>query len=85
MYECRLDVLPILQRQVLGSSIELVVKYLRRMGIKRHNVGRLLRTFPFDYSVRHLVLPDSNQEEEQQQQQQHQQEEDQDQQKDGSS
>ncbi len=79
-----MNVLLFRQHQVLGSSIELVVKYLRRMGIKRHNVGRLLRTFPFDYSVRHLVIPDSDQEEGEQQQQEHQQEVDQDQQTDGS-
>jgi len=41
-----------------GTSIELVITYLRKwLRIERTNVGRLLWTYPFDYSLPRLVLP----------------------------
>eukprot|EP00775_Hariotina_reticulata_P012471 gene12471-12606_t len=43
---------------VLGTSIELVITYLRKwLRIERTNVGKLLWTYPFDYSLPRLVLP----------------------------
>lgn len=43
--------------QVLGAGIDSVVEYLKRSrGIKRHDIGKLLETWPVDYSLP-VVLP----------------------------
>lgn len=47
---------PLTLRQ--GSSIELVITYLRKwLRIERTHVGRLLWSYPLDYSLPRLVLP----------------------------
>lgn len=44
--------------QVLGEGIEYLIKHIQRVQrIKRHQVGSLLKTYPFDYSVRLLGQP----------------------------
>lgn len=43
---------------VQGTSIELVITYLRKwLRIERTHVGRLLWSYPLDYSLPRLVMP----------------------------
>eukprot|EP00879_Flechtneria_rotunda_P001461 GHRR01001615.1.p1 GENE.GHRR01001615.1~~GHRR01001615.1.p1 ORF type:complete len:299 (+),score=67.87 GHRR01001615.1:181-1077(+) len=50
--------LVVLRPHVLGASIELVITYLTKwLRIKRTHVGRLLFSYPLDYSLPKLVFP----------------------------
>jgi hypothetical protein len=49
------------QQQQQGSGIELVITYLRKwLRVPRTHVGRLLWSYPLDFSLPRLVLPDSD-------------------------
>lgn len=46
------------QHNTQGTSIELVITYLRKwLRIERTHVGRLLWSYPLDYSLPRLVMP----------------------------
>eukprot|EP00882_Tetradesmus_deserticola_P002930 GHRQ01003113.1.p1 GENE.GHRQ01003113.1~~GHRQ01003113.1.p1 ORF type:complete len:316 (+),score=107.49 GHRQ01003113.1:187-1134(+) len=48
----------LLRPHVLGSGIEPVITYLRKwLRIERTHIGRLLWSYPLDYSLPRLVLP----------------------------
>ncbi|GMH37508.1 hypothetical protein BSKO_05381 [Bryopsis sp. KO-2023] len=37
--------------QVLGECIEPVIRYLKMLGLKRRDIGKMLASFPIDYSI----------------------------------
>lgn len=49
---CKEDLPRLIEKrpQVLGNYIEPVISYLKRIGLKRTQIGSLLETYPIDYS-----------------------------------